>query len=471
MDASADDIERRSSIFKTFDTDGDGYVNEDDFRRGLRAIGCPVHCGHITHVMTKIVSNERGFIDFDRFNEFCEWNERHLRAQFDRFDTKKMGVLSVSEMKQALREAGVEVSSHEIAILNHIEGTMHGHVDFHEWRRLFMFVPFDRAGCNLWCDMWQRQSRSNVSENDVMPVDYSLSPLVSFLAGALSGIVSRTLTAPLERLKVLAQLRGSGVELLPQRWGIISGMRVMIQEGGVTSLFRGNLANCLKVAPQGGVQWTVFQYLKQTVGGHGSSSNNMSPHLRFLCGAGAGITSQAAIYPLETVKTRLSAAPTGFYKGIIHCMRTVVQADGIRGLYRGLGTALIGRIPYSGVDLTVYETLKYSYLNYYESPREQAPIHVMLLCGTLSTASGQICAYPFALSRSLLQTQGMHPGQPVQYHGLLDCVRATIRLRGFRGLYAGLYANLVQCLPASGIGYVTYEKGKVLLGAYAPLWH
>ena len=143
-----------------------------------------------------------------------------------------------------------------------------------------------------------------------------------------------------------------------------------------------------QVAPQGGVQWTVFQYLKQvrcvlhvttvhpivvascipldrgtlcsprcdpfsislqTVGGHGNASNNMSPHLRFLCGAGAGITSQAAIYPLETVKTRLSAAPTGFYKGIAHCMRTVVQADGIRGLYRGLGTALIGRIPYSGV--------------------------------------------------------------------------------------------------------------------------
>lgn len=59
--------------------------------------------------MTKIVSNERGFIDFDRFNEFCESNERHLRAQFDRFDTEKMGVLNVSEMKHALREAGVEV--------------------------------------------------------------------------------------------------------------------------------------------------------------------------------------------------------------------------------------------------------------------------------------------------------------------------------------------------------------------------
>ena len=61
------------------------------------------------------------------------------------------------------------------------------------------------------------------------------------------------------------------------------------------------------------------------------------------------MASQAFVYPLETVKTRLQAAPQGYYGGIVDCMSKIVRSEGMMGLYRGLGTALVGRIPYSGV--------------------------------------------------------------------------------------------------------------------------
>ena len=62
----------------------------------------------------------------------------------------------------------------------------------------------------------------------------------------------------------------------------------------------------------------------------------------------------------------------------------------------------------------------------------------------------------------------MAPPGAERYNGLLHCLRGTVRRHGVRGLYSGLYANLVQCLPASAIGYVAYEHCKTMLGAYRP---
>eukprot|EP00667_Euglena_gracilis_P007744 EG_transcript_7829 len=463
----SDNRERRWTIFRKLDVDGDGLLSEADMVRGLERLGLPTR-RHITHHVMKRADLDRdGLLNFEEFNAYCEWKEQYLRREFDRLDRKKRSVLSVEDIKQALKDLGVNANGPEMkSLVAHIEGDMHGYVDFSEWCRLFGFVPFDKEGFRLWFEVWQRQGPFNAMENNVLPNDEALAPSVTFTSGAVSGIVSRTVTAPLERLKILAQLRGTniGADLLPARWGVLSGIRAMRQEGGLHSLFRGNLANCLKVAPQGGIQWFVFEYLKQGFTAPGQDSGHLPSHVRFLCGAGAGMASQACIYPLETVKTRLSVAPTNYYRGIYDCLLRITQQEGVTALYRGLGTALVGRIPYSGVDLTIYETLKYSYKSLYGKD-DRPPVHVLLLCGTFSSACGQTCAYPFAFCRSYLQAQGMSQAAMVQYRGLWDCMRGTVRQKGVLGLYAGLYANLLQCLPASGIGYVTYEYCKSVLAA------
>eukprot|EP00668_Euglena_longa_P047608 GGOE01063490.1.p1 GENE.GGOE01063490.1~~GGOE01063490.1.p1 ORF type:complete len:479 (-),score=115.02 GGOE01063490.1:503-1939(-) len=462
-----DNLERRWTIFQKLDVDGDGMLSEADMVRGLERLGLPSRRNITRCVMERADLDGDGLLNFEEFNTYCEWKERYLRREFDRLDQKRLGVLTVEDIKRALKDLGGNANGPEMkGLAAHIRGDMHGYVDFSEWCRLFGFVPFDKEGIRQWFEVWQRQSPFNALEDNVLPNDESLAPSVTFTSGAVSGIVSRTATAPLERLKILAQLRGNhrGADLLPARWGVLSGIRAMQQEGGIPSLFRGNLANCLKVAPQGGIQWFVFEYLKQIFTAPGTDSALLPSHVRFLCGAGAGMASQACIYPLETVKTRLSVAPSNYYRGITDCVLRIVRQEGTPALFRGLGTALIGRIPYSGVDLTIYETLKYSYKSLY-GKEDRPPVHVLLLCGTFSSACGQTCAYPFAFCRSNLQAQGMSPSTAEQYRGLWDCMRGTVRSKGVLGLYAGLYANLLQCLPASGIGYVTYEYCKSMLGA------
>ncbi len=47
-------------------------------------------------------------------------------------------------------------------------------------------------------------------------------------------------------------------------------------------------------------------------------------------------------YPLDLVRTRLAAQTTShYYTGISHALRTIVQDEGLGGLYRGLSATLM----------------------------------------------------------------------------------------------------------------------------------
>ena len=62
--------------------------------------------------------------------------------------------------------------------------------------------------------------------------------------------------------------------------------------------------------------------------------------------------------PPQVAKTRLAVATPGTYEGLGHCLRSSVRAEGLGALYKGLGASLIGIIPFSAVDLALYNTFK-----------------------------------------------------------------------------------------------------------------
>ena len=75
-------------------------------------------------------------------------------------------------------------------------------------------------------------------------------PLARFLAGGLAGAVSRTATAPLERLRTMMMADTANTRLLPT-------MKKMWASGGLLGLWRGNLASVAKVMPQSAIQFAV----------------------------------------------------------------------------------------------------------------------------------------------------------------------------------------------------------------------
>ena len=91
--------------------------------------------------------------------------------------------------------------------------------------------------------------KDKVADND---------PLKHLMAGAVAGVVSRTTTAPLDRLKIYLQVNGLG-----QFGSLRLVARSMYTEGGLKGFWRGNGINVLKVAPNSAITFMAYDALKR----------------------------------------------------------------------------------------------------------------------------------------------------------------------------------------------------------------
>lgn len=213
----------------------------------------------------------------------------------------------------------------------------------------------------------------------------------------------------------------------------------MFREGGLRSYWRGNGINVLKIGPETALKFMAYEQVKRAI--KGQDNRELSIYERFVAGSIAGGVSQSAIYPLEVLKTRLALRKTGeFDAGVLDAARKIYRQAGLRSFYRGYVPNLIGILPYAGIDLAVYETLKNNYLRTHAKD-EQPAIWLLILCGTVSSTAGQVCSYPLALVRTRLQAQVV---QVDQANSLASIFSDIFRREGIRGLYRGLTPNFLK---------------------------
>jgi len=235
----------------------------------------------------------------------------------------------------------------------------------------------------------------------------------------------------------------------------------MLAEGSLKRLFRGNGTNCLKIGPEMALRLTVNDEIKQMVSRQcGNGDDGITPFQRMLIGGASGAVGQLFIYPMEVVRTRLAVCPEGTYKGTFEALGRIYQQEGLKALYRGLIPSVIGIIPYAGVDIAVFETLKGILVDKYDG---DVPAHATLISGAVSASFAQFVSYPLAVVRTRLQAQGVDGGVE-KYKGMIDTFRKTMVKEGIRGLYRGLTPNMLKLAPAAAISWWTFEKSKLMLG-------
>ncbi|XP_076057886.1 calcium-binding mitochondrial carrier protein SCaMC-2-B-like isoform X3 [Oratosquilla oratoria] len=336
-------------------------------------------------------------------------------------------------------------------------------ISFDEWRDYLLFHP--SANLHDIIMYWRHATNLDVGEDLSVPDDFSLEEWLSgkwwrhLVAGGVAGMVSRTCTAPLDRLKVFLQVHG-----LSQFRGLGECFSYMLKEGGVRSLWRGNGINVLKIAPESAIKFAAYEQVKTILLASTGKEREISIYERFVAGSFAGGISQTAIYPLEVLKTRLALRKTGQYKSIADAALKIYKTEGVKSFYRGYLPNLLGIIPYAGIDLAVYETLKKNYIQNHSGDMNPS-VFVITACGAFSSSCGQVASYPLALVRTRLQAQVIAPGvshnHPITMGGLF---RHIISTEGVTGLYRGITPNFMKVAPAVSISYVVYEKCRQALG-------
>jgi solute carrier family 25 thiamine pyrophosphate transporter 19 len=138
-------------------------------------------------------------------------------------------------------------------------------------------------------------------------------------------------------------------------------MKEIFQHEGLTGYYRGIGTSLLQIAPYMGILFGTYEYTRSTLTTFMTSPRTSD----FLAGGFAGVVSKSAVFPLDTIRKRLQVqGPTReryihrdipVYNGITHCMKDTLKHEGLRGLYKGLGVALLKSGPSAAVTLWVFD--------------------------------------------------------------------------------------------------------------------
>lgn len=181
--------------------------------------------------------------------------------------------------------------------------------------------------------------------SNYLPADSSLLHIASAFS---AGFLAVTGTNPIWFVKTRMQLDES-------RSGI--GAREVInklyREKGIIGFYKGISASYFGII-ETAIYFSIYEKLKKI------SNEEFSSSFKFLGYFGsAGFSKSLAsclCYPHEVARTRLRQEGNK-YHGFFQTLQVVAQEEGVRGLYKGMGTHLMRQIPNSMIVMITYELI------------------------------------------------------------------------------------------------------------------
>eukprot|EP00249_Psilotum_nudum_P012552 c23849_g1_i1 orf=317-1294(+) len=182
---------------------------------------------------------------------------------------------------------------------------------------------------------------------------------------------------------------------------------------------------------------------------------------------GAGIFSAVStlLYPISVVKTRMQIAT----KDCVHMTgptlaKNILREDGIRGLYRGFFTVIVGAIPSRIVFLTALETTKVSVFKSTENLNMSEATRAAVANGTAGLTSSvisQAVFVPLDVVSQRLMVQGTVGA--TKYSGGFDAVKKIIKIDGISGLYRGFGMSVLTYSPSSAVWWAAYGSSQRII--------
>ncbi|XP_010546111.1 PREDICTED: calcium-binding mitochondrial carrier protein SCaMC-2-B isoform X2 [Tarenaya hassleriana] len=436
---------RIRSLFDFFDGSNLGFLDYTQIEKGLSSLQIPPEYKYASDLLRVCDANRDGRVDYQEFRRYMDAKELELYRIFQAIDVEHSGCILPEELWDALVKAGIEIDDEELArFVEHVDKDNNGIITFEEWRDFLLLYPHEATIENIY-HHWERLCLIDIGEHAVIPDGISKHVKRSklLIAGGLAGAISRTATAPLDRLKVVLQVQrthASVATVITKIW----------REDRLLGFFRGNGLNVMKVAPESAIKFCAYEMLKPIVGGE---DGDIGPSGRLLAGGMAGALAQTAIYPMDLVKTRLQTCVSeegGKGPKLGKLTKEIWVREGPRAFYKGLFPSLLGIIPYAGIDLAAYETFKDLSRTYIL--RDTGAL-VQLSCGMMSGALGATCVYPLQVVRTRMQADSANTKMREEF-------MKTLRGEGLRGFYRGLLPNLLKVVPAASITYIVYEAMK-----------
>lgn len=273
-----------------------------------------------------------------------------------------------------------------------------------------------------------------------------------FLAGGLAGCAAKTIVAPLERVRIAAQVAISAESRARSSFGI--GAEIVRAEG-IRGLWRSNGVAVLRTFPSKAVVFggnDAYARFLRTLPGDWVPRGAVAP-----CAGGlAGLTAVAITYPLDVVRTRLAASSAdGGSRGISATVSALLRERGLKAFYVGVRPTLFGGTFYEAARFGAFDRFRSAPA--LEDPRRpgQRVWYANLVAGSLAGVAAGLTMYPNDTIRRQLQM-----GRSTTY----ACAARTLYANGGVGrLYAGLAPYLLRAAPGAACQFAAFAELKRLL--------
>ena len=277
------------------------------------------------------------------------------------------------------------------------------------------------------------------------PTARAISFMKDLAAGGVAGGISKTVVAPIERVKLLLQVQAASTQIKPedQYKGIVDCFSRVTREQGVLSFWRGNTANVIRYFPTQALNFAFKDiYKKIFLGGVKKEQFWRFFAGNLASGGAAGATSLLFVYPLDFARTRLAAdvgkGSSRMYTGLSNCISTIFKSDGFKGLYQGFGVSVGGIIVYRAAFFGGYDTLRDVAL----SDPKNAPVwQKWLVAQTVTTLAGVI-SYPFDTVRRRMMMQAGR--KDILYKSTLHCWGKILKDEGPYAFFKGAGSNVIR---------------------------
>mmetsp|Transcript_31885 Transcript_31885/g.67030 ORF Transcript_31885/g.67030 Transcript_31885/m.67030 type:complete len:410 (+) Transcript_31885:205-1434(+) len=316
-----------------------------------------------------------------------------------------------------------------------------------------------------------------------------------FIAGAAAGVGARAITAPLDLLKIRRQLAppsssttsasssaaatNTKTTFIGGEWNIVHHLSAIAEkEGGVLSLYRGNVAASYLWMGYSVAQFWMYGYTseylrEQYTSMYGNLNENnvkVSGAISFTSGAISGVCATVITYPFDLCRTifaakglfpiaasnvtwsnhttELAASQQQYTqrrppKTLHEFANRMYQQKGLRGFYAGSAPGLLQIVPYMGINFALHDILVML--------SESTDSRVSGVAGMGAGVISKLLVYPLDTVKKRLQAQAFWGSSP----SAAGIVRTSTKYSTALPLNPSMYSNkkrVVGAINSRGVG-------------------
>ncbi|XP_004148480.1 mitochondrial carnitine/acylcarnitine carrier-like protein [Cucumis sativus] len=186
------------------------------------------------------------------------------------------------------------------------------------------------------------------------------------VCGAGAGIAVSLVACPTELIKCRLQAQSAlaasnSVGVAVKYGGPMDVAKHVLKSHGINGLFKGMVPTLAREVPGNAVVFGVYELLKQQFAG-GRKTSNLGRGSLMVAGGVSGAAYWLAVYPTDVIKSviQVDDFKNPKFSGSMDAFRKILALEGVKGLYKGFGPAMLRSVPANAACFLVYEITRSS---------------------------------------------------------------------------------------------------------------